>query len=121
MLKLIEQAEKDFGALNKPTSGLNMELPSERAKRIADAQANRDRLYEQYKAKYGVDLRGSSTPAKPQGAPGSAPKVVPQGNARPKFSKGPGVSAQIAKLKEGTEFEVDGSVFVLQGGKAVPR
>lgn len=119
-LDIIKQKEKALSDLNKPSSGLNMELPQEKIQRIKNANADLARAYEQYKAQFGVDLRGKSseTKAAPQG---KAPAVVPQGNARPKFTKGPGVSAQIAKLKEGTEFEVDGQVYELKGGKAVPK
>lgn len=126
MLDLIKQGEKALSDANKPSSGLNMELPQEKAQRIQNANAHLQRLYSQYETKYGANLRGGAAEGKaPESKAGpaqpKAPAVVPQGNARPKFSRGPGVSAQIAKLKDGTEFEVDGQVFVLQGGQAVPR
>lgn len=115
---LLDQRKETLKAINKEMgtkSGFDMTTPRQKREAVAALQAQLGQLDAQLKAK------GVVIPEVGGQAPSQAANVVPQGNPRPKFTRGPGVKAEIAKLPDGAEFEVDGQIFVKQGNQAIPR
>lgn len=139
-LGLVDSMIKDNGkaidSSYKPVTGLSMELPQDAtARRQAIASRGQQLMQLRALVATGMPLAKAAQTLQmqvpTQGAPSAkaappAPQsggspVIQQGNPRPKFQPGPGTSAQIAKLPDGQEFEVNGQVFLKQGNQAIPR
>jgi hypothetical protein len=125
---MIKDNAKALDAMSKPATGFSTELPSElAAKKAAIEQRSQQLLQTRALVASGKKLSDAASavglhglPSAPQAPRGAAPAVIQQAG-RPKFMPGPGVSQQISKLPDGQEFEVNGQVFMKQGGQAIPR
>jgi uncharacterized protein YnzC (UPF0291/DUF896 family) len=118
----IVETQKAINGLYKPATGISMETPRELQIKEQGLRNQLNQLQSAYKTSTGFDFNAAVQKGSGQApANASAPKTVPQGNARPTFSKGPGVSAKIKALPDGTELEIDGAVFLKQGGQLLPR
>ena len=118
-LDIIKQKEKALSDAQKPATGFSMELPAEKAKRIASLQGELEQAYSNYDKRWNTNLRGG--PAAAPAASGAAPAIIPQGKSAPKVLSGDPATlkAQAKAMPEGEQYTVNGVTWMNQGGKPV--